>query len=145
MKFHLAANEVALPNLSALELTPLCYSVCSSWCYWLLIRCVYPFPFSLDFPKPAQLGIQSWFITDNIVAGLPWGLSAACNWGVHIAIAAHHKGENMPSHQLGGWNTFLFVCLFVCCFCCCCLFFFLSAIHGLPLKRKRRNCKGPNP
>ena len=56
MRFHLAANKVVLPSLSLVEVTALlqedCYIACSSWCYWLLIRSVYNFSFSLDFHFP---------------------------------------------------------------------------------------------
>lgn len=58
MRFHLSANKVVLPSLSPVELTPLlhhhCCIACSSWCYWLLIRSVYTFSFSLDFCFPCS-------------------------------------------------------------------------------------------
>lgn len=63
------------------------------------------------------------------------------HWGVHITASAHHKGENMPSHQLGVWSAFLFVGWFFFSYSIS----LLTAKHGLPLKRKRRNCEGPNP
>lgn len=106
MKFHLAVNEVALPNLSALELTLLCYIVCSSWCYWLLIRSVYTFSFSLDFHKPTLLGIQSWFITENNVTALSWHFTVNQQWWVNIASTTLHKVENTRSHQLSGLSFF---------------------------------------
>lgn len=64
MRFHLIVNKVEMPGLSRVEMTLVLLQACcigsSSWCYWLLIRSVYTFPFSLDFCPPWLTSYSKW-------------------------------------------------------------------------------------
>lgn len=58
MRFPLTANRVCVAKPVTGGADPSapqdCYIACSSWCYWLLIRSVYTFSFSLDFCFPCS-------------------------------------------------------------------------------------------